>query len=280
MVKPKIVSGIEFWCVILKPGEKQCVRSAHKHDLIHITSACVSSANDAKGRTTIVCSASGSEGPICVLTSGAENQQLSLAMPGAENIYLEAKGADSVSISGFLQPLLDVETDAIARFNQWDDEIENTYVKILESQEKRLEELEAIMKPARRFSRGDFVEVKKHGGKWSPGTIVAVNLDSEDDNGELVVNPYLVKEEKGEKFLFVTDDDDQFIRKATPKKAKKQAATPKKAKKQAATAPGSSKNNSPHHSEKKRKKESCRIPRDTTGEIFKSKARNIKAEAS
>lgn len=220
-------SGLEFWCVTLKPGERQCIRSAHRLDLIHVTMACIGAEQAPKGRTTVVCQANRSEGAICVLSRKHQNVNLSLVLPGGENIYLEARGADTVSITGFLQPMLPLETDAITKINRWDSEIEETFNKMSEAKDLELAKLNALQEKynniPRRFDEGDDVSVLVD-GKWIPAIVVSKNLVVDGNAmGEATVMPYLVQPEAKDQMLMVEEDDNGSIRKR--KKSKKKGIT-------------------------------------------------------
>jgi len=216
-------SGLEFWCVTLKPGERRCIRSAHRLDLIHVTMACTGE-NAPKGRTTVICQANGSEGAICVLSRKHQNVNLSLVLPGGENIYLEARGADTVSITGFLQPMLPLETDAITKINRWDGEIEETFNKMSEAKDLELAKLNELQEKfnniPRRFDEGDDVSVVVN-GKWIPAIVVSKNI-LVDTNvlGEPAVMPYLVQPEAKGQMLMVEEDDNGSIRERKKRKKK------------------------------------------------------------
>jgi len=225
----EFISGIEFWCVVLKPGEKRCIRSAHKLDLIHITMACVADENP-KGRTMIECGANGSKGPICVLTKKQQNQTLSLVLPGAENIYLEAKGTDSVSITGFLQPMLPVEGDPIQRLHRWDPEIDQTYDEIYQSMANDIFQGEVDQTP-RRFKEGDAVEVFDS-GKWIPAKVCAVNYPIQQ-----MFVPYLVLVGNNSRNLIMVDSDSDSLIRERKKSAPVKVKVPKIPKEQPKAKP-------------------------------------------
>jgi len=107
------MSGFEFWSHEMNPGIAE-ITIDEEDVVLHLTQAVLMPEEDADEDdcSVISCTASGRTGVLCCLRPKThENQVLDILLPGGDTIKMENKGSASVSLSGYIQPLVPMGAD-------------------------------------------------------------------------------------------------------------------------------------------------------------------------
>jgi len=105
-------ADFKFWALTIPKNSEKALKMENNNSVYHVSNATLG--NKVKdGRTTVYFKANGKKAPICNLINNTlENASLDLIVSRSMNASFVSDGVNDVTVSGYVQPLVDEEADS------------------------------------------------------------------------------------------------------------------------------------------------------------------------
>jgi len=130
-------ANFKFWAITIPKNSEKSLQLKDDNFVYHVSNATLGQGVN-RGRTTVFCKANGEEAAICNLVhSTIENASLDLIISRSMNASFIVKGPNAVTVSGYIQPLVEESDSEMASVEKKSkNEALTSAVKVSETAEK------------------------------------------------------------------------------------------------------------------------------------------------